>query len=238
MKTKNRKFYTAALMLAAGLTVTSPVAKVYAAEEVLYVETNDDYQEEDIQQVENIQTVEETQKVQEVEKVEETQKTAETQKDDVLYEETEKREFGEDEFIDADNWSPDKDIDPDAGKEISDDVETEAERKGITDEPDPEPEPKPEPEPEPKPEPTPTPTPTPEPTPTPTPTPTPEPTPIPKTGDNYLFYGSLGAAIATMVIAHFKLHKTVGEVSELLDGQKVVDARPKYRKRKGKKKLR
>lgn len=53
--------------------------------------------------------------------------------EEILYEELDKtpREFGEDEFIDADNWSPEMDIDPNAGLEIPDDVLTEAERKGI-----------------------------------------------------------------------------------------------------------
>lgn len=43
----------------------------------------------------------------------------------------EKREYGEDEFIDADNWSQDQDIVENAGESIPEGTQTEAQRKNI-----------------------------------------------------------------------------------------------------------
>lgn len=94
--------------------------------------------------------------------------------------------------IDDTNWDPKSE--PDAGLEIPDYVQTEAERKGLT-----------TPTPEPTPVPTPTPVPS-TPTPEPVPTPTPTPEPIPKTGgkaSNVIFAIAAGlsaAAITTIII--------------------------------------
>lgn len=220
LKAKGIKVTAMGLAMIAALA-TAPVTQAYAAEEEIVFEVTDDT-------TVDYEVTPSTENAVEATHEAEVKSATETEtKEDVLYEETEKREYGEDEFIDDDNWSPDKDIDPDAGKEISDDTLTEAERKGIDDTPTPEPKP------EPKPEPTPEPTPEPKPEPTPTPIPEPTPEPIPKTADNNaMIYGCLGGA--TALAALYRLLTVLGFAksdASALGLHQVTSAKKKFRYR-------
>ena len=178
---KKLKLFGATVGLATSIVCTSPVV-VHAEEEILWENDKDDHHEEDINNYQPDNSI--------ATPTPETPTPAPTQQI----------------TIDASNWDPKSE--PNAGLEIPDYVQTEAERKGLT---TPTPEtPTPEtPTPEtPTPE-TPTPeTPTPE---TPTPeTPTPEtpskpeePKPIPKTGQtakNVVFALASGLAFSTIAL--------------------------------------
>ncbi len=134
-----------AAALGVGFVLSNPMV-TFAEEsvgDVLYEQETDEHEEVDIvenpeeneetKEDENTENNEETKEDENIENNEETKEDEnnEETKEDENTEDTEKKEFGEDEFIDADNWSPEIDIDPNAGLEIPDTVDTEAERKHI-----------------------------------------------------------------------------------------------------------
>lgn len=158
---KKLKLFGATVGLATSIVCTSPVV-VHAEEEILWENDKDDHHEEDINNYQPDNSI--------ATPTPETPTPAPTQQI----------------TIDASNWDPKSE--PNAGLEIPDYVQTEAERKGLT---------------TPTPE-TPTPeTPTPE-TPTPeTPSKPEEPKPIPKTGQtakNVVFALASGLAFSTIAL--------------------------------------
>lgn len=187
---KNLKLFAASIGLATSLAFSSPVS-VQAEEEILWENTQDDHHEEDINDYKPDNST----------PAPETPAPATPAPTQIT--------------IDASNWYPKSE--PDAGLEIPDTVQTEAERKGLT---------------TPTPEPTPTPTPTPE-TPTPSPetpspeTPTPEtpaptpvaPQPIPKTGQNSK--GVIFALLGTAAIGAIFLLSTT--FKGYLNDEKSID---------------
>lgn len=153
---KKLKLFGATVGLATSIVCTSPVV-VHAEEEILWENDKDDHHEEDINNYQPDNSI--------ATPTPETPTPAPTQQI----------------TIDASNWDPKSE--PNAGLEIPDYVQTEAERKGLT---------------------TPTPeTPTPE-TPTPeTPSKPEEPKPIPKTGQtakNVVFALASGLAFSTIAL--------------------------------------
>lgn len=153
---KKLKLFGATVGLATSIVCTSPVV-VHAEEEILWENDKDDHHEEDINNYQPDNSI--------ATPTPETPTPAPTQQI----------------TIDASNWNPKSE--PNAGLEIPDYVQTEAERKGLT---------------------TPTPkTPTPD-TPTPeTPSKPEEPKPIPKTGQtakNVVFALASGLAFSTIAL--------------------------------------
>lgn len=196
MKIKKLKFYVTSGLLAAavGASLGGRPSIVNAEEEVLYEVTEDNFtgvEEEDYQEQTPTPTPVPT-----------------------------PRAYGEDEYIDADNWSPELDIDPNAGEHIPDDVETERDKKKIDETPTPEPDNTPTPEPDKTPKPTPdnTPKPTPENTPEPDNTPKPTPNNIPKTGDSSVDYVSLTIASIAGIISIILLY-----IKRRMDYLKYID---------------
>ena len=200
---------------------------VYAEEEVLYTETNDDYTQEDATETNEVEAS--VTNDSNLSTASSTDTNDEPQNGDVLYEQGGPREYGEDEFIDADNWSPELDIDPTAGDEIPESARDEVDTK-IPSTPTPNPEP--------------TPTPNPDPTPTPNPTPTPTPTPVPKTGDDYGRYFILGALLPALGAIAISIKKELSKAAAIADNcveetdvHQVVASKKKFVKNSNIKKL-
>ena len=262
-KGKKAKYLAATLALIAFLQ-TSPVAHAAEVGDVLYVETGDTYTQEYTQSETNVQEYETERTAVRIpanvanvtvdqignETVkQETLATTNTSTGDVVYEEGGRREYGENEFIDADNWSQEQDKDKDAGEYIPDYVEDEVDVKLDGDEPTDKPTDKPTPTPKPTPEDKPKPTPTPEDKPEvkPTPTPTPEEEDIPKLGEenscSKSFYGGLaiGTLGTALMIIYNKIKEAKEQAAESIKNtsnvHQVVDSKKKYAKQSNTKKL-
>lgn len=234
MKVKEgRKANKLLIALALAMVLANP--SVANAEEVLYTETEDTYTQEETSNV----TYEEAAAA--VTTTEATATTDSPEVGDVLYEQEGPREFGENEFIDADNWSPELDIDPTAGDTIPEDILDEVDIKlGTT----PEPETTPAPETTPVPETTPAPS-NPDVTPRPVPTPSAEPEDVPRLGENmeYKNYFLAGvafvgfAALVERLIANIKKSKAQFSAIKGNGTHEVVSARKKFFENIFKKKL-
>lgn len=264
MKISRLKFYAAVIPLVASVSFANTKAVTVHAEEeeVLYEVTDENVGEviyEDIQPNEvpsesqpstpsesQPETPSETPSETPIQTPSESQPETPSESVSESQEET-KEATGTDpnEFIDADNYDPAKDPDPNAGNEIPDSVKTEAERKGITPE-TPEPETEPEKPQTPETPETPSKPSTPE---TPQTPETPEvpdtPQPIPDTGDEVSKYLVGGIALGTLgfgLKGFFGVIKNgVQNIFQLSanEDQRVVSSRRKFRKNKGKsKKLR
>lgn len=172
---KNINLRVLVYLLASGITLASPMVVRAEEGDILYIQEEDEHEEVDITE----ETINDMINA-ELEKDESQGEKNQESKDEELDNEAnlgeengigeasgteegsesteeDKKEYGKDEFIDDDNWSQDQDIVENAGSEIPDTVQTEAERKGKKpilppEEPEPNPEPTPE-EPEPKEEP-------------------------------------------------------------------------------------
>lgn len=221
---KKVRLYLAGLGTILAITSGAQSFTVHAEteEEILFEVTDENATDlvfEDITTEENTSaevettTEETTEKEDTIDKTEENQKE-ETTEESQTEETTEKKEYDEDEFIDGDNWSPDQDIDPTAGDEISDDVLTEAERKHIYDDPD-----EPDHPDDPKDE--------------------PEKKPIPKTGYGVTEWIALGVVAFAIEEAIAHIRKSAKEAANSLkeideETLRVVESKKRFGRRKNK----
>ena len=221
-----------AMFLTSYLGVNATVA--YAQEpqvgDVLYVEGEDNYVQEDITEEDKYKYPEDTEKTEDKKEETKQEDKTEDKKQESVADSLE--DLDKDQFIDADTPIGDDstvgeelDKSETEGEKIPDDVEDEVDKKDL--DPDPEPEPEPEPDPEPEPEPD------PEPDPEPEPEPEPEPD-IPKMADDNTRYCLLGAAGAAVVMLLNSIKKQIQNHRinmAAVNGNKVISSKKKYRKR-------
>lgn len=144
---KNFNLRVLTMLLTAGFAISSPmVVHAEEEEEILYIQEEDEHEQEDltdetkndmIEAAENAEQENGQENAGQENSGEEngqensgaetgTEAGSENEKEDS---EEDKKDYGDDEFIDDENWSPEQDSDPNAGKEIPDTVKTEWERK-------------------------------------------------------------------------------------------------------------
>ena len=129
-KITNLKKYEAAFRLALGLTLTGLATNpmVVYADEVVYEVTEENQEDNDeVVEVEAGTSVIENTPAPEI-----TQDDNSNKNDNMTSMPEGTHEYGENEFIDASNWSQEHDAEPNAGEHIPDTVQTELERKNGT----------------------------------------------------------------------------------------------------------
>ena len=199
-----------AMFLTSYLGVNATVA--YAQEpqvgDVLYVEGEDNYVQEDITEEDKYKYPEDTEKTEDKKEETKQEDKTEDKKQESVADSLE--DLDKDQFIDADTPIGDDstvgeelDKSETEGEKIPDDVEDEVDKKDL--DPDPEPEPEPEPEPD-----------------------------IPKMADDNTRYCLLGAAGAAVVMLLNSIKKQIQNHRinmAAVNGNKVISSKKKYRKR-------